>query len=205
MSLGILFILAVVGMVVVSLLFLGIWISHYRKVGPNQVLIISGRLSRYVAPDGTVRTRGFRVVKGGGTFVLPLVEKTDVLSLEVLTTDVQASKVHTKKGALVTVDGVAQIKVPGDDTSIEAAAEHFLSKGAEAMRRTASQTLEGHLRTLLGTLTVEEINENRDALASGAREMAAGELATMGLSIVNFTIRDIRESQGKTTTAEQPI
>ncbi len=178
--------------------FLLIWmvLSRYTKVGPNDVLIVSGRKHRFVDPDGTVRTRGFRIVKGGGTFVYPIVEKVDILSLELLTIDVQTPEVYTSKGVPVKVDGVAQIKVKGDDISIATAAEQFLSKGTDDIKNIAMQTLEGHLRAILGTMTVEEIYQNRDAFASKVQEVAAGDMANMGLGIVSFTIRDIRDTQG---------
>ncbi len=178
--------------------FLILWmvLSRYTKVGPNQVLVVSGRKHRYVDPDGTERMRGFRIVKGGGTFVYPIIEKIDVLSLELLTIDVQTPEVYTSKGVPVKVDGVAQIKVKGDDISIATAAEQFLSKGTEEIKSIAMQTLEGHLRAILGTMTVEEIYQNRDAFASKVQEVAAGDMANMGLGIVSFTIRDIRDTQG---------
>src|SRR5256712_7144437 len=140
--------------------------------------------------------RGFRIVKGGGTFVIPVVEKVDILSLELLTIDVQTPEVYPSKGVPVRVDGVAQIKVKGDDVSIATAAEQFLSKGTEDIKNIATQTLEGHLRAILGTMTVEDIYQNRDAFASKVQEVAAGDMANMGLSIVSFTIRDIRDGQG---------
>lgn len=188
--------LAIVGIVVVVLLFTLVWASRYTKVGPNQVLVVSGRKYKFVDPDGSVRTRGFRIVKGGGTFVLPVVEKVDVLSLELLTIDVQTPEVYTSKGVPVRVDGVAQIKVKGDDVSIATAAEQFLSKPTDEIKNVAMQTLEGHLRAILGTLTVEDIYQNRDAFASKVQEVAAGDMANMGLGIVSFTIRDIRDGQG---------
>jgi len=192
---------ALIPMVIVVLgvgAFLLLWmvLSRYTKVGPNDVLIVSGRRHRFVDPDGTVRTRGFRIVKGGGTFVYPIGEEVDVLSLELLTIDVQTPEVYTSQGDPVKVDGVAQLKVKGDDISIATAAEQFLSKGTEEIKSIAMQTLEGHLRAILGTMTVEEIYQNRDAFASKVQEVAAGDMANMGLGIVSFTIRDIRDTQG---------
>src|SRR2546422_500837 len=181
----------------VFFMFVGIWASRYTKVGPNQVLVISGRKHRIAEPDGTSRDVGFRVVKGGGVFVWPVYEKVDILSLELLTIDVQQEQdVYTSKGVPVRVDGVAQIKVKGDDVSIATAAEQFLSKDTEAIKNIAMQTLEGHLRAILGTMTVEDIYQNRDAFASKVQEVAAGDMANMGLGIVSFTIKDIRDSQG---------
>ena len=188
--------IAVVGIVFVVFLFIVVWASRYTKVGPNEVLIVSGRQHRIASADGRGAVRGFRVVKGGGTFVIPVVEKADVLSLELLTIDVQTPEVYTSKGVPVKVDGVAQIKVKGDDISIATAAEQFLSKRVEDIKNIAMQTLEGHLRAILGTMTVEEIYQNRDAFASKVQEVAAGDMANMGLTIVSFTIRDIRDTQG---------
>ena len=187
---------AIVAIVVVVILFMLVWASRYTKVGPNQVLVVSGRQYKVVDADGAVHTRGFRIVKGGGTFVFPVIEKVDILSLELLTIDVQTPEVYTSKGVPVRVDGVAQIKVKGDDVSIATASEQFLSKPTDEIKNVAMQTLEGHLRAILGTLTVEEIYQNRDAFASKVLEVAAGDMANMGLGIVSFTIRDIRDAQG---------
>jgi flotillin len=189
-------ILAIAGIIIVIFVFLAIWASRYTKVGPNQVLVISGRKHRMIDPDGTERHVGFRVVKGGGVFVWPVFEKIDLLSLELLTIDVQTPEVYTSKGVPVKVDGVAQIKIKGDDISIATAAEQFLSKPTDEIKSVAMQTLEGHLRAILGTMTVEEIYQNRDAFASKVQEVAAGDMANMGLGIVSFTIRDIRDTQG---------
>jgi flotillin len=181
----------------VFFMFIGIWASRYTKVGPNQVLVISGRKHHMTDPDGTGRDVGFRIVKGGGVFVWPVYEKVDILSLELLTIDVQQEQdVYTSKGVPVRVDGVAQIKVKGDDVSIATAAEQFLSKTTDEIKGVAMQTLEGHLRAILGTMTVEDIYQNRDAFASKVQEVAAGDMANMGLGIVSFTIKDIRDSQG---------
>lgn len=188
--------LAVASILIVIFIFLGIWASRYTKVGPNQVLVVSGGKHRVVDSDGTPREIGFRIVKGGGTFVMPVKEKVDILSLELLTIDVQTPEVYTSKGVPVRVDGVAQIKVKGDDVSIRTAAEQFLSKNVDDIKNIAMQTLEGHLRAILGTMTVEEIYQNRDAFASKVQEVAAGDMANMGMGIVSFTIRDIRDSQG---------
>jgi flotillin len=184
------------GIIVVVFFFASVWAGRYTKVGPNQVLVVSGRKHRYLGLSGEDCIRGFRIVKGGGTFIVPVIEKGDVLSLELLTIDVQTPDVYTSMGVPVKVDGVAQIKVKGDDVSIATAAEQFLSKQTAEIKNIAMQTLEGHLRAILGTMTVEEIYQNRDAFASRVQEVAAGDMANMGLGIVSFTIRDIRDSQG---------
>ena len=181
---------------VAVIIIAAIFANRYEKVGPNEVLVISGRKRRVVDPDGKTRDVGFRIVKGGGVFVWPIFERQDKLSLELLTIDVQTPEVYTSKGVPVKVDGVAQIKIKGDDVSIATAAEQFLSKTTDEIKNVATQTMEGHLRAILGTMTVEEIYQNRDAFASRVQEVAAGDMANMGLGIVSFTIRDIRDTQG---------
>lgn len=183
---------------VVLVIFLGaiIYSRRYVKVGPNTVLVISGRKRTMVDPDGKKRTVGYRIVKGGGAFVFPIIERSDLLSLELITLDVNTPEVYTKFGVPIIVDGVAQIKVKGDDVSIATAAEQFLSKNQAEISQIAIQTVEGHLRAILGTLTVEEGYSNRDAFAQKVQEVASGDLANMGLTIVSFTIRDIRDKTG---------
>ena len=183
---------------VVFLLFVFVWIyaRRYVKAGPNEVLVISGRRRTLREPDGTTSTVGFRIIKGGGAFIWPIVEKYDVLSLEIMTIDVKTPEVYTITGVPVLVDGVAQIKVKGDDVSISTAAEQFLSMTLVQIMNIATQTLEGHLRAIVGTLTVEDIYKNRDAFAQRVQEVATGDLANMGLTIISFTLRDIRDDQG---------
>ncbi len=188
----------VVGVGIVFIIFLLLWVVLNRivKAGPNEVLVISGRRRRLIDPSGKSRYVNFRVLKGGATFVWPFIEKVDRLSLELITLDVRTPEVYTIKGVPIMVDGIAQIKVKGDDVSIATSAEQFLSKGIEDIRRIALQTVEGHLRAILGTLTVEETYANRDIFAQKVQDVAASDLANMGLSIVSFTIRDIRDNQG---------
>src|SRR6185436_5260360 len=185
----------VVACVVVFLIVMIVFASRYTKVGPNEVLIISGR-RHSVATSGGMTKVGFRILRGGGTFVVPVVERVDILSLELMTIDVKTPEVYTLQGVPIMVDGVAQVKVRGDDVSIRTAAEQFLSKSQADIMNVALQTLEGHLRAILGTMTVEEVFKNRETFAGRVQEVAATDMANMGLSIVSFTIRDIRDKQG---------
>jgi flotillin len=202
-------ILIAVGVLFTFFVLAGFYASRYKKVGPNQVLVVSGRRREMINPVTGQRERvGFRVVKGGGTFILPVLERVDVLSMEILTIEVEVRSVYTVEGVPVHVDGVAQIKIRGEDVSIYTAAEQFLSKGPEGIVYVAHETLAGHLRAILGMLTVEEIYKDRDAFAQKVLEVSGGDLANMGLEIVSFVIKDIRddkeylESLGRTRTAE---
>lgn len=186
----------VLAVLFVVFLFVYIWAKRYVKVGPNEVLVVSGRRKKMVDADGMARQVGFRMVQGGGTFVWPVLERYDILSLELLTLEPRCENVYTVQGVPVTVNGVAQVKVKGDDISIATAAEQFLSKGREEIHRIALETLEGHLRAIVGMMTVEDIYKNRDAFAQRVQDVAAGDMANMGLSIVSFTIKEISDPVG---------
>jgi flotillin len=189
--------LAIIAVFFVLMVLAFVYASRYKKVGPNQVLVISGRRRTVVDPtSGQKVERTYRIVKGGGTFIVPVLERVDTLSMEIMTIDVVTPRVYTLQGVPVTVDGVAQIKIKSDEISIFTAAEQFLSKSADQIRSVALQTLEGHLRAILGTMTVEEIYKDRDTFAQRVQEVSAGDLANMGLGIVSFTIKDIRDDQG---------
>ena len=170
--------------------------KRYRKVGPNYAMVISGRKHRMKLADGRTDLSGYRIRQGGGAFVFPLLERVDVLSLEVMTLDITTPEVYTKPGVPIVVDGVAQVKIRGDETSIRTAAEQFLGKTVEQIKQIALQTVEGHLRAIIGTLSVEEIYRNRDQFASSVQEVAVSDMANMGLQIVSFTLKDIRDSHG---------
>jgi len=174
-----------VGIGVAFVLFLLVYLSRYRKCGPNEVMVISGR--------GKL---GFRIVKGGGTFIVPIVERVDILSLEDMALDVKCEGVYTSEGVPITVDGVAVVKVAPDDESIRTAAEQFLSKQVPEIANIATQTLEGHLRAILGTLTVEEVYQDREKFAQSVQNVAAVNMANMGMSIVAFTIREVSDRYG---------
>jgi flotillin len=169
---------------------------RYKKVGPNQVMIISGRKYKIKTPDGRTDEVGFRIRRGGGAFILPLVEKIDLLSLEIMTLDIKTPEVYTRPGVPIIVDGVAQVKVGGDEQSIRTSAEQFLGKTPEQIKEIAMQTVEGHLRAIVGTMTLEDIYRNRDQFASSVQEVAVADLANMGIQIVSFTLKDIRDNHG---------
>lgn len=188
--------LVVGGIFSVVILFIVVYASRYVKAGPNQVLVISGRRRAMTTSDGRREAVGFRIRVGGGAFVWPIFERVDMLSLELMTLEVKTPEVYTEQGVPIMVDGVAQIKVQGTDLAIRNAAERFLGMSRHEIGNIALQTLEGHLRAILGTLTVEQVYKNRDMFAQRVQEVSASDLANMGLVIDSFTIRDIRDSHG---------
>jgi flotillin len=173
---------------VIIFVYVLIWASHYAKVGPNQVMIVSGR--KIQLPDG--RFAGFRIVKGGGTFVFPVIERADVLSLEVITIDMPGSKAQTAGGRAVEADCAAQIKINSDDASIVAAAEHFLNKNQTEIKNIVRPVLEQHLSSALGNSSNEEMIQNPAACAAKVQTAAAGDLGKMGVGMISFSIRNAR-------------
>jgi len=178
-------------LVVVIFILISVFVGRYVKVGPDEALIVSGRKKKL--PNGHVV--GFRIVRGGATFVWPVLEICKTISLRIMPLDVNSSA-YTSQGVQLTVDGIAQVKIDSTEEAIATAAEQFLSLKEEEIRRIATQTLEGHLRSIVGNLTVEEINQNRDAFAQKVQELAASDLANMGLKIISFTIREISDKNG---------
>ena len=172
------------------------WAIRYTTVGPNEVLIVSGRQRALIDAAGRKHVVGYRMVRGGGTFVIPIKEQARRLSLELMTVEVRTPEVYTLHGVPVMADAVVQVKVQGDEASIAIAAEEFLSRSREDMTKMIQQTLDGHLRAVLGMKSIEDIYGKRNATAQQLRDAASSDLAKMGIEIVSATIRNIADSQG---------
>jgi flotillin len=187
--------LIVAGSVIVAALLIAfiVWAHQYTKAGPNEVLIISGRRPRK-GPDG--RAVGYRIVRGGGTYVRPFGEKVARLSLELMQFDVRTGETYSMHGVPLQVDGVCMVKVDPSDQGIQLAAEEFLSRGRDDIARTAQQAVEGHLRAAVGAHSIEDVYRDRAALVAKTRELSGPDLENMGLDIVSLTIRAITDKQG---------
>jgi flotillin len=188
-------ILVVAAILAVALaVIIAFWLlsRNYIKVPPNVAAVISGR-SRKLS-DGTMV--GYRLVRGGATLIVPFLEKVDYLNLNVLTVPLATSRAYTGQGVPVSVKAVANVKIKGDDESLRAASERFLGMKPEEFHRLVFQTLEGHLRAILGTLTVEEINNDRQSFAQKLASEAAGDLEKMGIGLDALTIQEISDDEG---------
>jgi len=177
---------------------------NYLKVPPNVVAVLSGRKRKMA--DG--RVVGYRMVRGGAALRIPLLEKVDYLSLNVMTIPLEIKRAYTLRGVPVSVKAVANVKIRSDETSLHAAAERFLGMTHDAIQRVIFQTLEGHLRSILGTLTVEEVNSDRNSFAQKLTSEAANDLEKMGLGVDVLTIQEVSDEEdylnalGKKRTAE---
>jgi flotillin len=183
--------LIIAGSVIAGLLLIAfaVWAHQYTKVGPNEVLIISGRRARR-------GDHGYRIVRGGGTYVRPFRERVQRLSLELMQFEVKTAETYTTHGVPVQIDGVCMVKIDSSEEGIERAAQQFLSRGSEDIVRTAMQAVEGHMRAAVGALSIEDIYRERARLVAAVRELAEPDLDGMGLQIVSLTIRNIADKQG---------
>jgi flotillin len=167
------------------------------KVPPNMVAVFSGRRRTIVDPTtGERRTVGYRLIKGGSSIRIPIVERVDFLSLNVMTIPLKIASAYTKEGVPVSVDAVANVKIGSDDQMLMNAIERFLGMEQDQIRSVIFQTLEGHLRSILGTLTVEQINADRQAFAQRLAAESAQDLSRMGIEIDVLTIQQISDPQG---------
>ncbi len=172
----------VVGLMVLVVALLGSFLaSLYRKAGPHEALIVYG-------------FRGTRIVKGHGTVIFPMVEACHELSLELMSFDVAPMQdLYTRQGVAVTVEAVAQIKVKSDMQSIETASEQFLTKTPDQRESLIRLVMEGHLRGIIGQLTVEQIVKEPEMVAERMRSTCADDMNKMGLEVVSFTIKEVRD------------
>ncbi|MDC3414411.1 flotillin family protein [Terrihalobacillus insolitus] len=198
-------IIIVIGIVVVLLLALiGVFVSKYRTAGPDEALIVTGSYlgSKNVNVDESGNR--IKIVRGGGTFILPVFQQAEPLSLLSSKLDVQTPEVYTEQGVPVMADGTAIIKIGGSINEIATAAEQFLGKTKEDRENEAREVLEGHLRSILGSMTVEEIYKNREKFSQEVQRVASQDLAKMGLIIVSFTIKDVRDKNGYLESLGKP-
>jgi flotillin len=172
----------VAGLMVLAILFLmAMFARLYRKAGPHEALIVYG-------------FRGTRIVKGQGTVIFPMIESFHELSLELMSFDVAPQQdLYTKQGVAVTVEAVAQIKVKSDPESIRTAAEQFLTKSDQDREALIRLVMEGHLRGIIGQLSVEQIVKEPEMVGDRMRGTCADDMSKMGLEVISFTIKEVRD------------
>jgi flotillin len=171
-----------VGLMLLALIFLmAMFARLFRKAGPHEALMVYG-------------FRGTRIVKGRGTVIFPMVESVRGLSLELMSFDVAPQQdLYTRQGVAVTVEAVAQIKVKSDPESILTAAEQFLTKPPQEREGLIRLVMEGHLRGIIGQLTVEEIVKQPEMVGERMRSTCADDINKMGLEVISFTIKEVRD------------
>ncbi|KAM6464696.1 flotillin-2 isoform 2-T2 [Liasis olivaceus] len=172
--------------------------GNCHTVGPNEALVVSG---------GCCGSDEKQYIYGGWAWAWWCISDTQRISLEIMTLQPRCEDVETAEGVALTVTGVAQVKIMTEKELLAVACEQFLGKNVQDIKNVVLQTLEGHLRSILGTLTVEQIYQDRDQFAKLVREVAAPDVGRMGIEILSFTIKDVYDkvsylsSLGKTQTA----
>src|SRR5215470_16078778 len=185
--------LVIAGLMILAILFLmSVLAKLYRKAGPHEALIVYG-------------VRGTRIIKGHGTVIFPMIETCRGLSLELMSFDVAPQQdLYTRQGVAVTVEAVAQIKVKSDPESIQTASEQFLTKGPAEREGLIRLVMEGHLRGIIGQLTVEEIVKQPEMVAERMRSTCAEDMNKMGLEVISFTIKEVRDKNEYITNMGRP-
>ena len=175
-------ILVIAGLMALTIVFLiSMFARLYRKAGPHEALVVYG-------------FRGTRIIKGRGSVIFPMVENWRMLSLELMSFDVAPEQdLYTRQGVAVTVEAVAQIKVKSDPESIQTAAEQFLTKTPQEREGLIRLVMEGHLRGIIGQLTVEEIVKQPEMVGDRMRSTCADDMNKMGLEVISFTIKEVRD------------
>lgn len=197
----------IIGAVALAIVVLGIlvYIAKYKTVGPDEALIVTGNLlgngANVVKSDDGKK---IKIIRGGGTFVVPVFQQAEALSLLNHKLEVGTRDTYTKQGVPVTVNGVSIIKVGSSIEEVSTAAEQYLGKSPEDLKTEAREVLEGHLRSILSSMTMENIYSNREEFAQGVQTVAAKDLAKMGLRIVSFTIKEITDKNGYLDALGQP-
>jgi len=179
------------GVIIILAVFIAIG-KMFRKAGPNQAIIVYG-------------FRKPRVIKAGAAIIFPVVETYRELTLELMSFDVAPQQdLYTKQGVAVTVEAVAQIKVRSDEESILTAAEQFLSKTPDQREGLIRLVMEGHLRGIIGQLTVEQIVKEPEMVAERMRSTCLDDMSKMGLEVISFTIREVRDKNEYITNMGRP-
>lgn len=202
MTMPIIIVIGIVFFLLIALI--AVFITKYRTAGPDEALIVTGS---YLGNKNVHIDEGgnrLKIVRGGGTFVLPVFQQAEPLSLLSSKLDVSTPEVYTEQGVPVMADGTAIIKIGGSIGEIATAAEQFLGKSKEDREQEAREVLEGHLRSILGSMTVEEIYKNREKFSQEVQRVASQDLAKMGLMIVSFTIKDVRDKNGYLESLGKP-
>src|SRR5438270_6372260 len=184
--------IGVVTLVIVVILLIQTVGRLLRKVGPNQALIVYG-------------AGGTRVITGGSHFVIPLYQRAQEFPLELMSFDVAPPQdLYTSQGVAVNVEAVTQIKVRSDEQSIRTAAEQFLSKRQDERENLIRLVMEGHLRGIVGQLTVEELVKDPENVGSKMLKTVTPDMEKMGLEVISFTIKDVRDKNDYISNMGRP-
>jgi flotillin len=170
--------------------------SRYKKIPPNQVGIFYGRKYKYLTADGRLQSRGFRVVAGGGSLLWPIIEHFQPMSTAVSQVEIDEHDIPNKDNVKISARGVATYKIETTEESLHNAAAAFLGKSDEELARIVRNILQGHLRSIIGKLNINEILRDRDAFNKNVVEESTEELRRLGIQIITLVIQDVTDEYG---------
>lgn len=185
------FVVVAIAAVIVFFILAAIYASRYKKVPPDQAMIVYGGKG--------AKGKAYDIVTGGGRFIVPVFNAYAFLPLDVRTQEIVVTDIVTdviKSGAKVNIKAVTQIKIASEESLLRVAAEQLLHKSDAAINEIAQKTLEGHVRGICATMTIEEINSDRDAVSQQVQNQAAKDLRNMGIEIKSFVIKEIEDEYG---------
>jgi flotillin len=196
MMIGIVVVASIVGFIIIIALF----VANYIKAEPHEAIILTGRKHKRVIEDEhgrrVVRT-GWRSIVGGATLKIPIIEKVNRITLELMNlSDVKVVNAYSKEGVPITIDAVANVKISAEEEMLGRAIERFLGSDKPHIKQIIRETLEGQLRDIIGVLTVEQLYQERDMFVQKTLEQTGEELAKIGVIIDIINIQDIRDEKG---------
>jgi flotillin len=203
MSVTGLIILIVVVVVIAAFIY---WMTRqYKTVGPNEVLVISGRKSTITTADGAKQEIGYRFRIGGGAFVNPFTEQANTMPIEVVTVTIRTPEVLSKDGIPIISESSAQVKIDSSEYAIFLATQNFMGGGTDSIREVAQTVLEGKIRESIGGMTVTELYQNRAEFADRVYNAVVRDLGSMGLIMISFALKDISDTQGYLEALSKPM
>ncbi len=179
-------------LIVAFMTVLGIVRANLKICQPNEVLIFSGR--RRALTDGS--SLGYRVIRGGRGFRIPLIERVDRLALNTIPIDLTVTNAYSKGGIPLSVRAIANVKVASTEPELNNAVERLLGKNLNEIQLIAKETLEGNLRGVVALLSPEEVNEDRLKFARELVEEADNDLSALGLQLDTFKIQSVEDDRG---------
>lgn len=196
--------LILLGVIILGV-FLFFYLKQYKKVSPNEVLVISSKKKYTIkAPDGTLKQIGYRFRVGGGAFINPFTEKAETLPLEVINVDIKTPEVLTGEGVPLIAEASAQVRINTDDFPLTLAIEQFLGSKSDGIKTVSETILEGQVRAIMGTMTVEEIYKNRAGFAQAVEGAVKDDFDRLGLIMISFALKDISDTQGYLDALSRP-
>ncbi|MGW0018878.1 flotillin family protein [Rhodococcus sp. NPDC003382] len=179
-------IVVAVAVVVALVVFVGVplvYVRNYIKVPPNEVAVFTGRGKP-------------KVVRGGARFKIPGIERVDIMSLEPFNVSINLQNALSNDGVPVNVEAVGLVRIGSADEAVQTAVQRFLTSDLDELRRQINEILAGSLRGITATMTVEDLNSNRETLARSVVDEAGGDLARIGMEVDVLKIAGISDNNG---------